>query len=48
MPEPDLFQILTSRIKRVGLRYMVTEALASIIYSGPRLVVTAELRYAVS
>jgi len=37
MPEPNLFQIFTSRMNKLGLRYMVTGAVASIIYSGPRL-----------
>ncbi len=36
MPEHNLFQIFTSRINELGLRYMVTGAVASIIYGEPR------------
>jgi hypothetical protein len=37
MPEPNLFQIFTSRMNKLGLPYMVTGAVASIIYGAPRL-----------
>jgi hypothetical protein len=37
MPEPNLFQIFTSRLDRAGIGYMVTGAAASIIYGEPRL-----------
>ena len=37
MPEPNLFQIFTSRLDKLGLRYMVTGAVASTIYGEPRL-----------
>jgi len=37
MPEPNLFYIFTSRINKLGLRYVVTGAVASIIYGEPRL-----------
>ncbi len=37
MPEINLFQIFTSRLNRVGIRYMVTGAAAAIIYGEPRL-----------
>jgi len=37
MPEANLFQIFTSRINKLGLRYIVTGAVASIIYGEPRL-----------
>jgi len=37
MPEPNLFQIFASRLEELGLRYMVTGAVASIIYGEPRL-----------
>lgn len=33
----NLFQIFTSRLNRSGLRYMVTGAVASIVYGEPRL-----------
>ncbi len=37
MPEPDLFRIFVSRLNVLGLRYMITGAVASIIYGEPRL-----------
>ena len=37
MREPNLFQIFTSRMNKLGLRYIVTGAVASIIYGEPRL-----------
>jgi hypothetical protein len=37
MPELNLFQIFTSRLNKMGMRYMVTGAVASIIYGEPRL-----------
>ena len=37
MPEPNLFLIFVSRLNASGIRYMVTGAVASIIYGEPRL-----------
>lgn len=37
MPEHNLFQIFISRLNTIGIRYMVTGAVASIIYGEPRL-----------
>ena len=37
MPEHNLFKIFTSRLNRLGIRYIVTGAVASIIYGEPRL-----------
>jgi len=37
MREPNLFQIFTSRMNRLGMRYIVTGAVASIVYGEPRL-----------
>ena len=37
MLEPNLLQIFASRLEEFGLRYMVTGAVASIIYGEPRL-----------
>jgi len=37
MPEPNLFKIFTKRLDDAGLRYMVTGAVASIVYGEPRL-----------
>ena len=37
MPELNLFKIFTSRLNKLGVRYMVTGAVASIIYGEPRL-----------
>jgi hypothetical protein len=37
MPEHNLFQIFISRLNTLGIRYMVTGAVASIIYGEPRL-----------
>jgi len=37
MPELDLFTIFISRLNKIGIRYMITGAVASIIYGEPRL-----------
>ena len=37
MPEPDLFQIFVNRLNGISIRYMVTGAVASIMYGEPRL-----------
>lgn len=37
MPQPNLFQIFISRLNKLGVRYMVTGAVASVIYGEPRL-----------
>ncbi len=37
MPEHDLFLIFISRLNKLGIRYMVTGAVASVIYGEPRL-----------
>jgi hypothetical protein len=37
MPEHDLFQVFISRLNTIDIRYMVTGAVASIIYGEPRL-----------
>jgi hypothetical protein len=37
MPEPKLYQIFVSNFNRLGIRYMVTGAVASIVYGEPRL-----------
>jgi hypothetical protein len=37
MPEHNLFKIFLSRLNAIGMRYMVTGAVASIIYGEPRL-----------
>ncbi len=37
MPEPNLFNIFVSRLNRLGIRYMVTGAVAGIIYGEPRV-----------
>ncbi len=37
MPEPNLFKIFISRLNKLGLRYMVTGAVAVVIYGEPRL-----------
>jgi len=37
MPEHNLFKIFLSRLNALGIRYMVTGAVASIIYGEPRL-----------
>lgn len=37
MPEPNLFQIFISRLNKLGMRYMVTGAVAIVIYGEPRL-----------
>ena len=37
MPEPNLFSIFISRLNTLGIRYMVTGAVASVIYGEPRL-----------
>jgi hypothetical protein len=37
MPEPNLFKIFISRLNKLGVRYMVTGAVAIVIYGEPRL-----------
>lgn len=37
MPELDLFRIFISPLNRMGIRYMITGAVATIIYGKPRL-----------
>ena len=37
MPEPSFFEIFTKRLDDARLRYMVTGAVASIVYGEPRL-----------
>jgi hypothetical protein len=37
MPEPNLFQIFVSRMNQLSLTYMITGAVAGIIYGEPRL-----------
>lgn len=37
MQEPNLFQIFISHLNKIGVRYMVTGAVAVIIYGEPRL-----------
>jgi hypothetical protein len=37
MPEPDLFRIFVSRLNRLNVRYMITGAVAGIMYGEPRL-----------
>jgi len=37
MPEPNLFQIFVRRLNKAKVRYMVTGAVACIIYGEPRL-----------
>ena len=37
MPEPNLFHIFISRLNKLGIRYMVTGAVAIVIYGEPRL-----------
>lgn len=37
MPEANLFKIFTVRLDKIGIRYMVTGAVAAIIYGEPRL-----------
>lgn len=37
MPEHNLFQIFISRLNTIGIRYMVTGAVTSIVYGEPRL-----------
>jgi len=36
MPGPELYQIFVSNFNRLGVRYMVTGAAASIVYGEPR------------
>ena len=43
MPEHNLFQIFISRLDYIKIRYMVTDAVASIIYGEPRLTHDIEL-----
>jgi hypothetical protein len=37
MPEPKLFNIFAAKFNKLGIRYMVTGAVASIVYGEPRL-----------
>lgn len=37
MEEPNLFQIFINRLNKLGIRYMVTGAVAAIVYGEPRL-----------
>jgi hypothetical protein len=37
MAEPNLFKIFTARLNKIGIRYMVTGAVAVVIYGEPRL-----------
>ena len=37
MPEPNLFLIFVNRLHVSGIRYMITGAVASIVYGEPRL-----------
>jgi len=37
MPEPELFRIFVSRLNRLNVRYMITGAVAGIMYGEPRL-----------
>lgn len=37
MPEHNLFLIFISRLNSLGIRYVITGAVASIIYGEPRL-----------
>jgi hypothetical protein len=37
MQEPNLFQIFISRLNKIHVRYMVTGAVAVIVYGEPRL-----------
>ncbi len=37
MPEHNLFQIFISRLNKLGIQYMITGSVASIIYGEPRL-----------
>jgi hypothetical protein len=37
MPEPNLFEVFTGPLNELGIRYMVTGAVASIIYGEPRV-----------
>ena len=37
MPEPNLFKIFISRLNKLGMPYMVTGAVAIVIYGEPRL-----------
>ena len=37
MGEPNLFQIFINRLNKLGIRYMVTGAVATIVYGEPRL-----------
>ena len=36
MPEANLFKIFTVRLDKIGIRYMLTGAVAAIIYGEPR------------
>ena len=37
MLEPDLFHIFVKRLNCLGIRYMITGSVASMIYGEPRL-----------
>ena len=37
MPEPNLFRIFISRFNTLSIPYMITGAVASIVYGEPRL-----------
>ncbi len=37
MPLPELFQVFTSRLNRLGIRHMVTGSVAATFYGEPRL-----------
>jgi hypothetical protein len=37
MPEANLFRIFVSRLNKLSIPYMITGAVASIIYGEPRL-----------
>ena len=37
MGEPNLFQVFINRLNKLGIRYMVTGAVAAIVYGEPRL-----------
>ena len=37
MPEHNLFKIFVSRLNKLNITYMITGAVASIIYGEPRL-----------
>ena len=43
MPEPNVLHIFTTRLDEMRLRYMVTGAVASIIYGEPLLTYDVDL-----